>query len=119
MLAAIATILVDEEEEFQKRGVPPECLDKAQEAINFLMERIAALMQLIEPDAPPISISSLYHDENGRQASQTMLVDVAQGFARRVLMMKLIHMDLDITPYLASLRIVALNYHGEMLQIPN
>ena len=43
MLATIATILADEEEECQKQGVPQERLDKAQEAINFLTERIAAL----------------------------------------------------------------------------
>ena len=60
MLATIATILADEEEECQKQGVPQERLDEAQEAINFLMERIAALTQLVEPDTPPISISSLY-----------------------------------------------------------
>ena len=43
MLATIATILADKEEECQKQGVPQERLDKAQEAINFLTERIAAL----------------------------------------------------------------------------
>ena len=77
MLATIATILADEEEECQKQGVPPEHLNKAQEAINFLMERMAALMQLVKPDAPPVSVSSLYHDENGKQASRTMFMDVA------------------------------------------
>ena len=77
MLATIATILANEEEECQKRGVPPEHLNKAQEAINFLMERMAALTQLVEPDAPPVSVSSLDCDKNGKQASRTMLMDVA------------------------------------------
>ena len=119
MLATIATILTNEKKECQKRGVPPECLNKAQEAINLLMERMAALMQLIKPDAPPVNISSLYCDENGKRASHTMLMDIARGFARRVPMTKLIHMDLDIRPYLAALMIASLNYHGEILRIPD
>ena len=119
MLATIATILADEEEECQKRGVPPECLNKAQEALNFLMERMVALTQLVELDAPPVSVSSLYRDENGKRASRTMRMDVARGFARRVPMTKLIHMDSDIRPYLAALMIAALNYHGEILRNPD
>ena len=48
MLATIATILADKEEEFQKRGVPPEHLKQSTgRSINFLTERMAALMQLI------------------------------------------------------------------------
>ena len=66
MLDTIATILADEEEECQMRGVPPEHLNKAQEAINFLTERMAALTQLVNPDAPPVNISSLYRNENGK-----------------------------------------------------
>ena len=62
MLATIATILADQEKECQKWGVPLEHLDKAQESINLLTERIATLMQLIKPDDSPISISSLYHN---------------------------------------------------------
>ena len=119
MLATIATILADEEEECQKQGVPPECLNKAQEAINFLTERMAALTQLVKPEIPHVSISSLYHDKNVKQASHTMLMDIARGFARRVPMTKLIHMDSDIKPYLAALMIAALNYHGEILWIPD
>ena len=80
---------------------------------------MAALTQLVEPDASPISISSLYHSENGKRASHTMLMDIAQGFARKVPMTRLIHMDSDIRPYLAALMIAALNYHGEILRIPD
>ena len=116
MLATIATILADEEE-CQKQGVPPEHLNKAQEAIDFLMESMAALMQLVKPDAPPVSISYLYPDENRKRASRTMLMDVARSFARRVPMNKLIHMDSDIRPYLATLMIAAINYHREILRI--
>ena len=115
MLATIATILADEEEECQKQGVPLEHLDKAQETINFLMERIAALTQLIKPDTPPVSIFSSYRDENAKQAFHTMLMDIGRGFARRVPVTKLIHMDLDIRPYLAALMIAALNYHEKTL----
>ena len=34
-------------------------------------------------------------------------------------MTKLIHMDSDIRPYLAALMIAALNYHREILRIPD
>ena len=118
MLASIATILADEEEEFQKWGVPPERLNKVQEVINFLTERIAALTQLVKPNTPPVSISSLYCDENGKQASHTMLMDIVRGFTRTVPMTRIVHMDWDIRPYLAALMIATFNYHGETLQIP-
>ena len=77
MLVTITTILADEEEGYQKWGVPPECLSEVQEAINFLMERMVALTQFVKPVSPPVSISSLYHDENGKQASRMILIDIA------------------------------------------
>ena len=46
-----------------------------------------------------------------------MLMDVARGFARRVSMTKLIHMDSDIRPYLVALMTAALDHHGEILRI--
>ena len=76
MLATIVTILSDEEEECQKWRLPLEHRNKAQEASNFLMERIAALMQLVKPDMPPVNIASLYYNENRKQASCTMLMGV-------------------------------------------
>ena len=48
-----------------------------------------------------------------------ILMDVAQGFARRVPMIKLIHMDSDIRPYLAALMIATFNYHRKTLGIPH
>ena len=74
-------------------GSSSKCLNKVQEAINFMMERMVALIQIIEPDTSPDNISALYYDENGRRVSHTMLMDVARGFARSVPMIKLIHMD--------------------------
>ena len=59
MLATVATILVSEEEECYKQGILQECLDKAQEARNFLMEWVAAFTQIINPKALVINISSL------------------------------------------------------------
>ena len=44
-----------------------------------------------------------------------MMWDIARGFAHRVPMTKLVHLDADIQPYLATLMIAALKHHKETL----
>jgi hypothetical protein len=48
-----------------------------------------------------------------------MLIDVAKGLARRVPLTKLIALDSDIRPYLASLMVAALHRAKDKLVIPN
>ena len=45
--------------------------------------------------------------------------DVTRGFARRVPMTKLVHLDANIRPYLATLMIATLKHHKKTLKIPD
>ena len=48
-----------------------------------------------------------------------MLNDIARGLARRVPLTKLVQLDGDVRPYLASLMIAALHKAGNTLVIPD
>lgn len=48
-----------------------------------------------------------------------MLNDIARGLARRVPLTKLVQLDGDVRPYLASLMIAALHKAGEELVVPD
>ena len=48
-----------------------------------------------------------------------MLNDIARGLARRVPLTKLVQLDGDVRPYLASLMITALHKAGDTLVIPD
>ena len=48
-----------------------------------------------------------------------MMWAVARGFACRVPMTKLVHLDADIRPYLAAIMIDALKHPKETLKIPD
>jgi hypothetical protein len=47
-----------------------------------------------------------------------MLYDIARGLARRVPITKLVALDADVRPYLASLMISAIHRAGDALVIP-
>lgn len=47
-----------------------------------------------------------------------MLFDVARGLARRVPLTKLVELDGDVRPYLASLMVSALHRAGDRLVVP-
>lgn len=48
-----------------------------------------------------------------------MLQDIARGLARRVPLTKLVALDSDVRPYLASLLISAVHRAGDTLVIPS
>jgi hypothetical protein len=48
-----------------------------------------------------------------------LLNDIAGGLARRILLTKLVQLDGDVRPYLASLMIAALNKAGDELVVPD
>jgi hypothetical protein len=48
-----------------------------------------------------------------------MLFDIARGLARRVPLTKLVALDGDVRPYLASLMISAIHQAGDALVIPD
>ena len=58
--------------------------------------------------------------EGGKQRgwSRTLLFDVALGLARRVPLTKLVELDGDIHPYLATLMVATLARAGETLVVP-
>ena len=47
-----------------------------------------------------------------------MMFDIARGLARRVPLTKLVALDGDIRPYLASLMVAALHRAGDKLVVP-
>ena len=58
--------------------------------------------------------------EGGKQRgpSRTLLFDVAHGLARRVPLTKLVELDGDVHPYLATLMVAALARVGKTLVVP-
>ena len=53
-----------------------------------------------------------------RGPSRTLLFDIARGLARRVPLTKLVELDGDVRPYLATLMVAALARVGETLVVP-
>ena len=58
--------------------------------------------------------------EGGKQRgpSRTLLFDIARGLAHRVPLTKLIELDGDVHPYLATLMVAALARVGKTLVVP-
>ena len=96
MLSAVMKMLAKEEERCESKEIPLSQLEDIHQAINFLMERPAALVKLNDPSAPSVNMIKLQQDVNGNQASRCMMWDVARGFAHRVPMTKLVHLDAEI-----------------------
>ena len=68
-----------------------------------------------------INIADLIPREStrGRRGpSRTLLFDVARGMARRIPLTKLVQLDSDVRPYLASLMIAAMAKAGDRLAYP-
>ena len=89
--------------------------------MTFLSDRVAALHQVLDPSTPVINNLNLRYPRNneGRRGPMCQLLwDVARGFARRVPLTKLVHLDADIRPYLTALLIAALYHHRETLVPP-
>jgi hypothetical protein len=91
-------------------------------AIRFFAERIMTLTRLVDSSAPSVNFfESLPRGEGGRRRgpARTVLFDVARGLARRVPLTKLVSMDSDVRPFLASLMVAALQKANEKLLIPD
>ena len=119
MLAAVMKMLAKAEEQCELKEVPHSQIEEICQAINFLTEHLATLTKLRDPSAPSINMTRLQWDVNDNQASRSMMWDVSRGFARRVTMTKLVHLDADIPPYLAALMIATLKHHKETLKTPD
>ena len=100
--------------------LPDAAKTKVTEAIRFLGERLATLVALVDPSAPAINTANVLPTGAQRKGpARTMLQDIARGLARRVPLTKLVTLDSDVRPYLASLLISAVHRAGDTLVIPN
>ena len=94
---------------------------KVKDAIRFLSERLAALVSLVDPSAPRINTANPLPagaEAPVRGPARTMLQDIARGLARRVPLTKLVTINADVRPYLASLLVAAMHQAGDELVIP-
>ena len=119
MLTAVMKMLAKEEERCESKEVPLTQLKEICQATNFPTERLAALIKLSDPSAPSVNMTRLQQDVNSNGALRSMMWDVARGFACRVPMTKLVHLDANIRLYLAALMITTLKHHMETLKIPD
>jgi hypothetical protein len=94
--------------------------DKAEvsDALRFLAERVATLTAIADKSAPQINFTDALPRGSRRGPARTLMFDVARGLARRVPLTKLMALDGDVRPYLASLIVSALHRAGDKLIIP-
>lgn len=115
MLAAVMGVLSLSEE---SPMLPDSDKGEIRDAISYLGERIATVSALVDPSTPTINMAELL-PRGRRGPTRTMMFDVARGLARRVPLTKLVALDGDIRPYLASLMVAALHRANDKLVIPD
>lgn len=118
-LAAVVGVLAASEE---SANLPASEKAEVSDAIQYLAERVAALTSIVDPTAPTINFNDVVpRGEGGRRKgpTRTMLFDVARGLARRVPLTKLVALDGDVRPYLASLMVAALHRAKDKLVVPS
>ena len=89
---------------------------------DYLAKRLAAIAMLVDKSMPAVAalFYTILHGKGGRWrgSGKTLLFDVASRLAQRLLQNKLIELDGDVYPYLASLIMSALVLVGETLAMP-
>ena len=74
----------------------------------------------MDSSAPSVNFAEQYPRGGKKKGpARNMLFDVARGLARRVPLTKLVELDGDIRPYLASLMVSALHRAGDRLFVPS
>lgn len=116
MLAAVIGILTATEAD---TTIPDESKTQVSEAIRYMAERLATLQVLVDDSTPAINAAQLFPSGAKRTPARMMLNDIARGLARRVPLTKLVQLDGDVRPYLASLMIAALHKAGDELVLPD
>lgn len=117
MVAATIGVLCESE---ASPHLPDQAKGKVTDAIRFLGERLATIVALVDPSAPDINAANVLPTGAQRRGpARTMLQDIAQGLARRVPLTKLVALDSDVRPYLASLLVSAVHRAGEELVVPS
>ena len=99
--------------------LPDEAKAPITESIRFLAERLATVAALVDPSTPTINGANLLPAGALKTGpARTMLQDIAKGLARRIPLTKLIELDADIRPYLASLMVAAMHKAGDTIVVP-
>ncbi len=72
----------------------------------------------MDPSAPTVNFNMAL-PRGSKAPTRTLLFDVARGLARRVPLTKLVELDGDVRPYLASLMVAALHRAKDTLTVPD
>jgi hypothetical protein len=115
MLAMTIGVLAKSEE---SDVLPDADKEEVSDALRFLAERVAAVTTLADKSAPQVNFTDTLPRGSRRGPARTLMFDVARGLARRVPLTKLMELDGDVRPYLASLIVSALHRAGDKLIIP-
>lgn len=115
MLAAVIGVLSETEAD---ATIPDASKTQVTEAIRYMAERLATLQVLVDDSTPEINAAQLFPSGAKKAPARMMLNDIARGLARRVPLTKLVQLDGDVRPYLASLMIAALHKAGDELVLP-
>ena len=98
---------------------------KTAEAMCYLTKCLTALTSLVDPSAPSVSNAFtpdvIPSGESGHRcrSSRTLLFDIARGLAYRVPLTKLVELDGNVWPHLATLMVATLVWAHKMLTIPD
>ena len=88
---------------------------------DYLAKRLANIAALVDKSTPTV-VALFYAIPQGKGGKQrgpgeTLLFEVAHGLAQRVLLTKLVKLDGDVCPYLATLMVATIVWVGETLVI--
>ena len=101
--------------------VVPKDKEQVADAGNNLAKWLATVAMLV--DKSMLVVAALYnaipYRERGTQIGpwKTLLFDITYGLAQIVLLTKLVELDQDVSPYLATLMVVTLAQTGEILVV--
>ena len=89
---------------------------------DYLAKWLATIAVLVDKSTPIVAalFDAIPRGEVGkwRELSKTLLFDFACGLAHRVPLTKLVKLDGDIHPYLATLMVTTLVWVGKTLVVP-
>ena len=89
---------------------------------DYLAKWLATTAVLVDKSMPIAAalFDAIPRGEGGRQRgpSKTLLYDVTRRLARRVPLTKLVELDSDLCPYLATLMVAALAWVDKTLVVP-
>ena len=115
LLAAVIGVLATSEENTMQSDSDKQ---QVRDAITYLAERLATVTSLVDPSAPKVNFTTAL-PRGSKAPTRTLLFDVARGLARRVPLTKLVELDGDVRPYLASLMVAALHRAKDTLTVPD